>query len=344
MRRTSRILLVFILAVTLVYRSGPKPEKPVLSNALPKIAVKLNELDSFLVEKEADLPVKPGNESVIFWDNDRSKDQTAICVLYLHGFSASPYEGYPTHRNFAKALQANLYIPRLASHGLSVPEPLLDMTPDRLYNSAKEALQIAQILGKKVILMGTSTGGTLALKLAAEFPDKVHSLFLLSPNIKINNAAAFLLSKPWGLQIARKVSGGMYRSINENPEAEECRYWNCFYRLEATVYLQQLIESTMQKELFERVEQPVFLGYYYRNEEQQDDVVVVDAMLKMFEQLGTPDELKVKQAFDAGTHVIGCEMFSKTQKEVEKACVEFATKRKDPVFMSSIRNQQGFRR
>ncbi len=326
MKRTSRIILILVLIAILIYRWGPKPEEPVLSDDLARIHVELNSLDSYLEEKEALLPVKEDNESVIYWVDDSIKSKTEICVLYLHGFSASRYEGYPTHRNFAKALNANLYIPRLASHGLDVTEPLLDMTPDHLYDSAKEALVIAQKLGEKVILMGTSTGGTLALKLAAEFPERVHSLFLLSPNVKINDPAAFLLSKPWGLQLARKVMGGNYRFINKDLEAKECRYWNCFYRLEATVYLQQLIEATMKKDVFSKIKQPLFLAYYYQDEKQQDDVVVVDAMLKMFDQLGTPSELKTKQAFNAETHVIGCGMFSKTQPEVEKACIGFAEK------------------
>ena len=325
MKKSIRILFIILLVIILVYRMGPKPENPILSSDLPTIKLGLNELDSFLIEKEKPLPVKPGNKSFIAWNNDSVKQQTEYCVLYLHGFSASGYEGHPTHRNFARFMNANLYVPRLASHGLDVDEPLLDMTPDRLFNSAKEALQIAQLLGKNVIIMGTSTGGTLALKLAAEFHEKVHSLFLLSPNIQINDPAAFMLSKPWGLQIARQFFGSNYRQTNENLDAEDCKYWNCIYRLEATVYLQQLIDATMQKELFEKVEQPVFLCYYYQDEEHQDDVVRVDAMLKMFEQLGTPDKLKNKQAFNAETHVIGCKMFSKTQKEVESACIKFAS-------------------
>ncbi|HKJ40476.1 MAG TPA: hypothetical protein VKA27_00230, partial [Sunxiuqinia sp.] len=218
----------------------------------------------------------------------------------------------------------NAYIPRLASHGLDVPEPLLDMTPDRLYNSAKKALQIAHLLGHKVIIMSTSTGGTLSLKLAAEFPDKVDGLIMFSPNIRINNSAAFVLSMPWGLQIGRLVNGGKYRYINKNLGDKECQYWNCYYRMEATVYLQQLIDYTMYKSLFERVKTPVFLGYYYKDDEHQDPTVRVDAMLKMYDELGTPAKLKHKQAFDAGVHVIGCGMFSKTQPEVQQASIDFA--------------------
>ncbi|MGQ8335392.1 alpha/beta hydrolase [Sunxiuqinia sp. A32] len=324
MKKLYSIPLILLLIIIVFYLSGPKPDTPLMSNELPLVELSTNQLDSFLIEKEISFPVKPENESVILWNNDSIHQQMEYCVLYLHGFSASGYEGFPTHHNFANEFSANLYVPRLASHGLAVPEPLLDMTPDRLYESAKEALVIAQILGQKVIIVGTSTGGTLALKLAAEFPVKVHSLILLSPNIEINNPAAFLLSKPWGLQIARKVTGGKYRFTNDDLNADECKYWNCFYRLEATVYLQQLIESTMSPDIFERVKQPLFLGYYYQDEEHQDDVVVVDAMLKMFDQLGTPDELKEKHAFNAGTHVIGCQMFSKVQPEVEQACIDFA--------------------
>lgn len=318
-----RFLLILPIALLIICLAGPKPDRPVLDNNLPSINVRLDQLDNFINEREQKLPVKPGNESKIIWENDSVKSETEYALLYLHGFSASGYEGYPTHINVARHFHANAYIPRLFSHGLDVSEPLLDMTPDRLYESAKEALQLARLLGRKVIIMSTSTGGTLALKLAAEFPDQITCLLLLSPNIRINNPSAFLLSGPWGLQIARAFFGDKYRYLNDDLKNEECRYWNCFYRLEATVYLQQLIDATMNKKLFNRVTTPVFLAYYYQDEDHQDGTVRVDAMLKMYDQLGTPQTLKQKRAFNAGTHVIGCELFSKTQPEVQQACIQF---------------------
>jgi pimeloyl-ACP methyl ester carboxylesterase len=173
--------------------------------------------------------------------------------------------------------------------------------------------------------MGTSTGGTLALKLAAEFPELTDGLILLSPNIAINNPAAFVLSKPWGLQIARKVYDGNYRITNKDFASEECKYWNCKYRLEAIVYLQQLVEATMTQKTYSKVEDPVFLAYYYKDELHQDPTVRVDAMLKMFDQLKTPASEKQKQAFpEAGTHVIGCKLFSGAWKVVEEASFRFA--------------------
>ncbi len=325
MSKTIRILLIVILLAVLIYRLGPDPENPVLNDILPEVANTVDNIEEFIQNRERKLSLKPDNESRIFWNNDSVKKQTEYCLLYLHGFSASWYEGYPTHQNFAKHFGMNAYIPRLPEHGMVTDDALLNMTPDTLYESAKEALVIAHVLGKKVIIMGTSTGGTLALKLAADFPEMVDGLILLSPNIRINNSMTFLLSGPWGLQIARKFYENKYRITNNDPDCKECRYWNCKYRLEAVIYLQQLIDATMTRKIFREVKAPVFLGYYYKDEAHQDPVVRVNAMLKMFGQLGTPASLKRKQAFpEAGVHVIGCELFSGSQNKVQQACFSFA--------------------
>lgn len=325
MKKALKIILILVTVLIVAYFAGPTFPKPHFNNSLPAIYVNASDLDDYIKDKESKLKLKPDNQSRIIWANDSLKNKTECCLLYLHGFSASWFEGAPVNIDFAKHYGMNFYAPRLASHGIDTTEALIDMTPERLYESAKEALSVAHSLGKKVILMGTSTGGTLALKLSAEFPELVDGLILLSPNIAINNSAAFLLSKPWGLQIARNVYGGKYRITNNDFASEECQYWNCKYRLEAIVYLQQLVEATMTKETFSKVEDPVFLAYYYKDEEHQDPTVKVDAMLKMFDQLKTPQAQKQKQAFpEAGTHVIGCKLFSGAWKEVEQASYEFA--------------------
>jgi esterase/lipase len=325
MKNFTRITASIFAILVLVYLSGPSFPKPELSKMLPDIHVQTNEFETYLSAKNSALKLKPDNEGRIIWANDSLKTKTQYCLLYLHGFSASWYEGEPIHRDFARRYGMNLYIPLLASHGIDTPDPLLDMTPDRLYKSAKEALVAAHSLGEKVILMSTSTGGTLSLKLASEFPDLIDGLILLSPNVAINNPAAFLLGKPWGLQIARSVFKSNYRTVNPDFSSEYCKYWNCQYRLEATCYLEQLVEATMKKDVFSKVTEPVFLGYYYKDEQHQDDVVRVDAMLKMFDQLATPESLKLKVAFpEAGTHPIGSKLLSKAWQDVEKSSYQFA--------------------
>lgn len=324
MRKFLLIPASLVVIAAIVYMAGPKLPRPELTSKLPEFYLQTGDVENFIRERESKLKIKPDNESRIIWANDSLKIKTAYCLLYLHGFAASWFEGNPVHLDFARKFEMNLYIPLLASHGIESAEPLLDMTPERLYESAREALVISHKLGEKVILMGTSTGGTLSLKLAADFPELVDGLILLSPNVAINDPAAFLLSKPWGLQIARYVKKGNYR-ISETKYPEEQQYWICKQRLESAVYLQQLLEATMTKKTFSSIKQPVFMGYYYKDEANQDDVVRVDAAIKMFGQLGTPENLKQKEAFaEAGTHVIGCKLLSGAWQDVEKASFRFA--------------------
>lgn len=324
MKKIRRFLIIAILLLIVVYLIGPKPDEPELNKNLPSIWASIANIEEFVENRDEGLNIKEDNESRIIWANDSVQGRTSYCLLYLHGFSASWYEGYPANVEFARHFGFNAYFPRLASHGIDTTEALVDMTPDRLWESAKEALMIARSLGKKVIIMGTSTGGTLALKLAADFPEYVDGLILYSPNIAINNSASFLLSGPWGLQIGRRFNGGKYRISDADSLSKECRYWNCTYRMEAVVYLQQLIDATMNEETFEQVTAPVFLGYYYKDEENQDQTVKVDAMLKMFEQLGTSPNEKGKVAFpDAGDHVIASELTSGSVDEVIRETIQF---------------------
>lgn len=320
------IFLFVIVGLVILYYIGPRLPRTALNTALPVVSVPLDSLEDYVKGKDAGLPVKPGNGGEIVWADSTGKT-TPYVLLYLHGFSASHYEGFPITHDFIKEFGVNAYLPRLAAHGLDVPEPLLDMTPANLYNSAKEALVIAHKLGQKVVIMSTSTGCTLALMLAADFPQLVDGLILYSPNIQIKNNFAPLLSGPWGLQIARLFHGGKYYRSSDAPDSEDCRYWNCRYRVEAQVYLQQLLDMRMHRKEFARVHQPVFLGYYYKDAEHQDQTIEVKAALRMFDELGTPADQKMKVAFsEAGVHVIACGLSSKAIPQVREKTFEFARK------------------
>lgn len=311
-----------ILLIVGIYFLGPKPNRPEFNLVVPEVPGTPEALEQYIVGREAKHRLKLRNEAHVVW-NDSSKQKTEYAVVYLHGFSASQMEGDPTHRRFAKEFGCNLFLARLADHGVDTTEALMLYTPDRSWESAKEALAIGEKIGDKVILMSTSTGGTLALKLAAEYPDKVFALINLSPNIALRNGAAFIANDPWGLQIARLVVKGDY-NVSDATE-EESKYWNKKYRIEAVSQLEELIESTMTKDLFQRIEQPSLTLYYYKNEEEQDPQVKVSAMLKMNEQLATPADSKVIVNIPtAGAHVIGSSLTSKDIEGVYKEIEKFA--------------------
>jgi len=317
------ILISFpFLLILVIYLIGPTPSTPQYNNELPQVPTDPYQLESYILENESRHKIKPDNEARIIWF-DSTNRKTSYSVIYLHGFSASQEEGDPVHTNFAKRFGCNLYLPRLADHGVDTTEQLLYFTADRLWASTKEALAIGQAIGEKVIVISTSTGGTVALMLAAEFPERVHALINMSPNIAINDPSAFMLNDPWGLQIARLVLGSQYQEIKYTPERQQ--YWNGKYRLEAVTQLEELVETKMTNSTFSKVTQPSLTLYYYKDEKNQDPTVKVSAMLRMHDQLGTPDNMKKAVAIpEAGAHVIGSHLVSKDLESVENAVNLFA--------------------
>lgn len=319
-KRSFPFLLIFGL-----YFLGPKPHHPVFDENLPVVPGSAEALEGYIKRGEDARNLKPDNEARIVW-NDTTRAKTEYAIVYLHGFSASQKEGDPVHRRFARSFGSNLFLSRLSDHGIDTIESLLLFTADRAWESAKEALSIGLQLGEKVIVIGTSTGGTLGLLLAARFPDKVHALINLSPNIAINNPAAFLLNDPWGLYIARMVKGGKYNETD--PTEEKGKYWYGKYRLESVVELEELLESSMKKGTFRSVGQPTLTLYYYKNDEEQDPEVKVSSMLEMHEQLGTPDSLKVAKAIPtAGAHVLGSSITSQDVESVYQEMEKFALRK-----------------
>jgi len=313
---------LFVLAVLFgLFIIGPEVETPDLETPLPEIQYDLNELKDWIDSKEATFDnIKPDNASQLIF-HDSVPQKTAYSVLYLHGFSASRAEGNPVHLNIAKALKANLYLPRLSDHGLIEEEPMLHFTAQRYLDSAKEALAVAKKIGEKVIVVSSSSGGTLSLILGND--PQIAALLLFGPNVEIYNPNAKLLTLPWGLYIARAVLASKYHVMDKITE-QKLNYWTTRYRLECTLHLQKLIETGMRPEIFRRITSAVFMGYYYKNEEDKDEVVSIPAMLKMFDELGTPNNKKQKMAFpDAGDHVIGSYLTTSNYSQVEKVALSF---------------------
>ena len=312
---------IFFLLLGALYLVGPRVETPELNESPVSVPSNLMSLEQWITEKENALGnVRSGNASQIIF-NDSVPQKTKFSVLYLHGFTASGREGEPVHRDIAKALGANLYIPRLYGHGLEETEPMLGFNNEDFWESGKEALAVAKQLGKKVIVLGTSHGGSLSLSLATD-PD-IAALCLFGPNIAVYDPKAKLLSKPWGLQIARLVKGGNYHHMVTSNE-EKKNYWTTKARLESLIHMQKFLDVKMRKATFKKVQAPVFLGYYYKNDSLQDQVVSVPAMLEMYDQLGTPQHLKQKIAFpEAGDHVLTSYLSTENYEAVTREVLQF---------------------
>lgn len=307
-----KILGVIVLLIG-VYFLGPKPETPVLtpSASWTDIPDSVSQIDAYIAAKESKTVLKPGNEARVIWSDSTQPKKTKIVFMYVHGFSASPMEGDPLHREVAKHFGANLLLARVAGHGVPDSDSTYaTVTADDYYQSVENYYAIAKKLGDEVVVLGTSFGGAMSLVLAANHPE-IKALMLYGPCIAIKDPNATLLDNPWGLQMARLITGSDYRDIPVMAPGH-AENWSLHYRLEGVVAIQNFLTNAMNKEVFEKVKMPVFLGYYYKDEEHQDNVVSVDAMKVMFEQLGTPASLKKSEAFpNSGNHVITSNLLGK---------------------------------
>jgi pimeloyl-ACP methyl ester carboxylesterase len=242
-------------------------------------------------------------------------------MVYLHGFGASQGEGAPTHRRLARAFGCNLFLARLPGHGRVADDAMRGLSAQRLVDGAAEALAIGHVLGDKVVVIGTSTGGALALVLAAQRPGAVDALVLWSPLVRERDDRLAPLLWPWGgtaLQWLRNHGCPIVRGSAGSP------YWSAGNHLDGYRALVSLTRGGLTPSTFARIRAPLFLGYYYRDAQHQDLTVSVPAMLAMYDALGTPPALRRSQAFpDAGAHVIASPLRSQSVEAVYRASRDF---------------------
>ncbi|MEX0680249.1 MAG: alpha/beta fold hydrolase [Balneolales bacterium] len=323
------LLIVVLILMILVWLFLPVSDPPEITSPveIPVIPFSVKEAaDSIRQAEIRSGPLKPDNHARIVWNPEYAHQKAPCSIVYLHGYSASYGEGAPAHIRIARDLGCHLYIARLHAHGLRTNEPLQDFYADSLLTSSGYALAIGELLGEHVIVTGTSMGGTLALHLASRFPDKIDALVLLSPLIGFASKTSMLFDTSWGQRIMRLFLGG--RFIFNQPENDDhARYWYGRYHIKSLMTLSHLKNELLSDDMYSRIQQPVFTGYYYKDEKHQDQVVSVSAILKIKEKLGTPDDKIQFMAFpDAGAHVISSAYRSPAHEQVYEAVTRFLKK------------------
>jgi esterase/lipase len=321
MKTFLKVILALFAVLTIGYFLGPKPTPPHLEVPMFKLTGDLPTLDKQIQESEAaEKGIRLDCQARIVWADSTKKEKTKIAIVYIHGFSATQEEGNPIHRNMAKKYGANLYLARLAGHGVNLGDSTMaKVTTDDYILSAEHGLAIGKTLGDEVVIICTSFGGALTTYLASNHPE-IKAIVMYSPCIKIYDDNAEILDNPWGLELGKAVSGSYVRDFAAtNPQ--HAKYWCQHYHLNGVIALQNFLTNVMKPETFAKIKCPAFMGYYYKNEEEQDKVVSVPAMLKMFDELGSKNKQKV--AFpNAGNHVLASPILSKdvatVQMETEK--------------------------
>ncbi len=318
------VLIAILGLIVITYLLGPKASKPDFTKLVVReYSSDLRKLEDSIKIAEAYEVLKPDNEARIIWALDHTP--TEYSMVYLHGNGASQEEGDPIHEALAHRYGCNLFLARLSDHGIVSDNPMKDIKAEEWMQSALDALMVGRKLGQKVILVSCSTGSTLALYLASRYPDLVDGHIMLSPNVDVYDPRSALLVKPYGLQIARKITGSEFYGWKAPGPAQS--YWYTRYRIEALCTLKSIINETMTEATFRDVKDPVLMLYYYRDDDHQDDVVSVKRMKEMFSQLGTPANQKQEYALaDANTHIIGSDIFNPNLESVWQPSILFCEK------------------
>ncbi|WP_441000904.1 alpha/beta hydrolase [Fodinibius sp. SL11] len=287
-------------------------------NSISEIPTDLRQLDSYLENRESQFDLKEGTKAQIIWQTPEPQ-QSEYAIVYLHGFRASHPEGNPVHKTVAKKFGYNLFLSRIEEHGIKSEYPLLNLTEEKMLHSARFALEIGKRIGKKVILMGTSTGGSLSLYLAskAEYKEDISSLILYSPLIDFYGISAKLLTNKLSRKALQIIPGQKHLITTKNTTFAEDKIWDKRYALAGALELGAFVEHNMTPELFKGITHPTFVGYYYKNKKEQDTVVSVSAIKKMIQNLGTRTEsLSISNFPEANSHVICSSLVSKSANNV----------------------------
>ena len=229
--------MCLLLLVVLCALAGPRV-KIDTRFSVPELPA---DLDQYLHDAESRYKdLTPGAEKTIKWAH-ADKRKTRYAFIYLHGFSACRQESEPVPSDIAGHFGCNIYYPRLAGNGRS-DDALADGSVNKWVNDASEALAIADRIGEKTIIIGCSTGATIAWWIAhqQQFRQQIRALVFFSPNFGVYDKNARFLLWPWGAQAAQVIIG-KYRE--SQPETEEqVLYWTNRYPVRALLPMMAMVQ------------------------------------------------------------------------------------------------------
>lgn len=236
-----------------------------------------------------------------------------LALLYLHGFTASPGEAGELPERMADALAANLYVHRWPGHGQAAPDAMQGLTLAALQASALDALSQAKNMGDRVVIVGSSLGGTLGLWLAAHKPADVAAVVAWSPGVQAANP-----------DLLDQVCAAQEPLTDPRPRPPaSLAYWSETIHPDGYRALRSMFETFAADPPWPRVRCPVFLGYYRSPNGDEDQTASVPAMLAMFDALGITPAGKRAVAFASGAHVIGSPYKTPLAETVAQVSTDF---------------------
>ena len=305
MNRTAFTLAFLLLLTTTMWLLTPARLEPLNSETQPILPI--------TAPTEG---LIPDTESRVVWAEGEAR--TSWSVVNLHGFSATRQETAPLAETVASMLNANLYEARLTGHG-RVEQPLAGVRAEDWLQDAADALASGAAIGDKIIVIGTSTGATLAAAmLDHELAKHIDTLVMISPNFEPRDPGARWLTRPAGPLLARLAVGDT-RCWEPRDELQE-RFWSTCYPTAAAVEMMRLVDRAnrlLPADIPQRL-----LMFYSRG----DMVISPKAALDVFNATASPQKaaMEITDSEDPSQHVLAGDILSPTTTQaVADAIVSF---------------------
>ncbi len=290
-------LLTILAALIFAHSRMPMtPNLPALT--LPE------DLDRYLADREGRFDdIVAGTEKKIVWAGEPGVP-TESALVYVHGFSATRQEMAPLADLIAGKLEANLYYARLTGHGRS-GAAMLAGSVDTWLGDTYEAFEIGRRLGRKVVMIGVSTGGTAVTWLATRPEiERLAACVLISPNFAPANWTANILTLPGGLWLAERIIGKERSWQAENDL--HAHYWTTRYPTAVLVPMMRMVKGVRALDLG-RIRTPVQVIYA-----PGDRVVSPRAIVAAFAAMGSDRKALVPftRSADPSQHVLAGDILS----------------------------------
>ncbi|WP_284154870.1 alpha/beta hydrolase [Algicella marina] len=291
-----------------IFYLGPK--EPITGPFTYDSAAISGDVDGYLYRSEQTVPnLVRGAQKHVQWYDPARRNRTEWAVVYIHGFSATSFEVRPLPKLVADALEGNLYYTRLKGHGRDGAAMLEGSVPAWM-NDVAEALEIGRRIGDKVLVIGTSTGGSLSALAAFDnrLKDKVDALAFISPNFGVKAGGARLLTLPFARSFVPLIAGKT-RSFTPHNE-EHGRRWTTSYPTRALLPMAAAVKAASGLP-FEQAEVPALFVFA-----DADQVVDATRTREVAARWGASVSLypvAMKKEDDPSSHVIAGDIMSPGQ-------------------------------
>lgn len=269
------------------------------------------DLDTYLAAAEAGVPnLKPDVAKRIIWAGAPG-EKTPLSVVYLHGFSATSEEIRPVPDKVAEGLGANLYFARLKGHGRD-GDAMSEPTAGDWMEDTAEALAIGRRLGERVIVIATSTGGSLAALAARDeaLARDIAGIVFVSPNFRLQNPMAPLLTWPAARHYLPLIAGE--RRSFEAQNNGHAAFWTTEYPSVAVFPMAALVKASRQADYSGVTIPALFIS------SPDDQVISPQAVAKVRAGWGGPAQaldVTMAEGDDRDAHVIMGAILSPNQTE-----------------------------